>query len=80
MASKVVKVYSGLFGQSFLESIIGEDVREICLRPKSDGASFEIDPNKISADENLERNQAKLVESCNSVLQKILGSLEATPL
>lgn len=81
MTSKVIKVYSGLLGQAFLQTVLGSEIVLICQNPSHDGVSFEIDPEKLaSSPENLEKNQQKLYETCKQILENIFNSLEATPL
>lgn len=60
MASKIMKTYSALIGRKFLKRTLGSEITEICRAPKENNISFEVDPEKIPSDEDLDENKTKL--------------------
>jgi len=75
----LMKSYSALIGRPFLKKVLATSVERICKDPLEGGASFEIDPNKMDASENLEKNRAKLQNTCSKILRTIFDSIDDTP-
>lgn len=79
MASKVIKVYSGMLGQDFLINVIGSHVVSICSN-SNPSVSFEIDPERISENQNLSENIDYLKKNCQEIFDSIKNSVDATPM
>eukprot|EP01114_Cavostelium_apophysatum_P000064 TRINITY_DN1006_c0_g1_i2.p1 TRINITY_DN1006_c0_g1~~TRINITY_DN1006_c0_g1_i2.p1 ORF type:complete len:874 (+),score=176.01 TRINITY_DN1006_c0_g1_i2:359-2980(+) len=80
MASKLMKAYSQMIGKNFLRVLLGDLVQEVCNKPKENNISCEIDPNKLSPEENLDRNREKLQNTCSKFLRRIFDSADTFPL
>ena len=48
MASKMMKSLSGLIAKPYLKLMFLQTIEEICKNPTEGGASFEVDPYKVS--------------------------------
>jgi len=68
-----------LIGRPFLKKVLAPSVERICKDPLEGGASFEIDPNKLPPNENVEKNRVKLQETCSKILRIIFDSIDETP-
>ncbi len=91
MASKLMKSYCSIIGGAFLKRVLGgilsflyladflDMISEICAHPIVDGVSFEVDPEKISSSENLEKNQERLQLWCSKLLRRIYDMQDETP-
>jgi len=79
-ASKLMKAFSLLIGKPFLAQVLGPSINAICANPDEGGASFEVDPSKISPTDDLAKNREKLQSTCSKMLRTILDSVDDTPL
>lgn len=79
MASKVIKVYSGILGKDFLYNVIGTHVISICSKNYK-SVSFEIDPEKLPEGQAISSNLEMLKKCSLEIFTSIRNSLEATPL
>lgn len=78
-ASKIMKEYCNVVGKSYLRQVLGEHIQELCINPNEGGASFEVDSSKMKERENLENNQAKLLKTCDTILNSVFSNAENLP-
>ena len=60
MSSKLFRSYAAWIGTDFLMETLRPCVKDLCKNATSGGASFEMDPSKISDSESLDKNRQKV--------------------
>ena len=75
-----MKSFSAVVGKKFLRKVLGPEVNTIYEVNPQNGTSFEVNPEKIPPEENLERNQEKLLSSASRILRAIFDSVDDSPL
>ena len=76
IASKLLAFYSRVVGEPFLRACLTGPLKDMMEGPTK---SYEIDPNKISTNDNLAKNLANLKELCVAFIDSILGCLNQLP-
>lgn len=73
-SSKLMKFYSQRIGHSYLKKMLGPIIDTICNNP----TKFEINPDKVPKNENLETNIANVYKIVDEFLTYFISSIEDT--
>lgn len=76
MATKLMKQSSKLAGKFYIPSVLGTLIKQVMENP----GHVEVDPSRLTPEENLETNQENLRASCQRFLQAMLSSFPTAPL
>jgi hypothetical protein len=74
LASKLSSVYARNWGLVYLFHLLDPTIEEVCC-----DLSLEVDPSRLKADEDLERNRNRLMKTTTKLLMEIRDSVDECP-
>jgi len=75
MSTKIMRIFSNVFGFNWLKLMIGDIVKDIATNP----GSFEIDPNKVTPADNVVQNLENLRNNVLRIIESVLSKLDNCP-